>query len=90
MKKITQAEIIMEYFKNHPNKEISHPEVVDWAVSEYKKRTGTTREGMRHHNIDIIIAGTALEQNSIIVSRDKIFKRIQDFEKELKIENCAE
>lgn len=40
MKKITQAEIIMEYFENHPNKEIPHPEVVDWVVSEYKKRTG--------------------------------------------------
>ena len=40
MKKITQAEIVMEYFKSHPNKEIHHPEVVDWVVAEYKKRTG--------------------------------------------------
>ena len=37
---ISQKDIIMEYFKNHPNQDISHPEVVDWATEEYKKRTG--------------------------------------------------
>jgi len=30
----------MEYFKKHPKRAIEHPEVVDWVVSEYKKRTG--------------------------------------------------
>lgn len=35
-----QAELIMEYFKTHPKREIKHPEIVDWVVSEYKKRTG--------------------------------------------------
>lgn len=39
-KSITQSELLMEYFKNNPNKNLHHPEVVDWAVSEYKKRTG--------------------------------------------------
>lgn len=37
---IVQADLIMEYFKKYPRKEIKHPEVVDWAVEEYKKRTG--------------------------------------------------
>lgn len=40
MKKITQSEIIIEYFKNNPLKDISHPEIVDWVTEEYKKRTG--------------------------------------------------
>jgi len=40
MKKITQSEIVMEYFKNNPLRDIKHPEVVDWVVQEYKKRTG--------------------------------------------------
>ena len=30
----------MEYFKNNPNRNISHPEIVDWATKEWKKRTG--------------------------------------------------
>lgn len=37
---IIQADLIMEYFRRNPNRDIEHPEVVDWVVSEYKKRTG--------------------------------------------------
>jgi 5-methylcytosine-specific restriction endonuclease McrA len=37
---ITQKELIIEYFKNNPNRNIKHPEIVDWLVKEYKKRTG--------------------------------------------------
>lgn len=36
----SQADLIMEYFKKHPYQNIRHPEIVDWAVAEYKKRTG--------------------------------------------------
>ena len=28
-KKITQIELVMEYFTTHPNRAIEHPEVVD-------------------------------------------------------------
>lgn len=38
--KITQLDLIMEYFISNPNRDIEHPEVVDWAVAEYKRRTG--------------------------------------------------
>lgn len=36
----TQLDLIMEYFKKHPKKDIEHPEIVDWVVAEHKKRTG--------------------------------------------------
>jgi predicted restriction endonuclease len=36
----SQLDLIMEYFKKNPNRDIEHPEVVDWVVAEYKKRTG--------------------------------------------------
>ena len=36
---IIQAEIILEYFKKNPHKDIPHFEIVDWVVAEYKKRT---------------------------------------------------
>lgn len=36
----TQDAIIMEYFEKNPNRDIPHPEVVDWVTAEYKKRTG--------------------------------------------------
>lgn len=40
MEKITQKEIVMEYFTNNLDRAIEHPEVVDWVVAEYRKRTG--------------------------------------------------
>ena len=35
----TQQGLLMEFFKKHPNRNISHPEIVDWATKEWKKRT---------------------------------------------------
>jgi len=32
--------IIKEYFQNNPNKDISHPEVVAWALKTFNERTG--------------------------------------------------
>ncbi len=39
--KQTQIELLMEYFKKNPNRDVPHPEIVDWAMEEWKKRTGT-------------------------------------------------
>ena len=36
----TQMDLIMEYFEKNPKREIKQQEIVDWVVSEYKKRTG--------------------------------------------------
>lgn len=35
-----QRDSIIEFFKKNPNRDIEHPEVVDWMVATYKKRTG--------------------------------------------------
>lgn len=37
---ITQKELLIEFFENNPNRDIKHPEVVDWVTAEYLKRTG--------------------------------------------------
>ena len=37
---ISQKQLLQEFFKKNPNKDIEHPEVVDWAVEEWKRRTG--------------------------------------------------
>lgn len=36
----SQLDLLTEYYRSHPNKDIEHPEIVDWATSEWKKRTG--------------------------------------------------
>lgn len=38
---INQRGLILEYFQQNPRREISHPEVVDWATAEFLKRTGS-------------------------------------------------
>lgn len=39
-KKFSQLDLLKEYFVQHPNEHIQHPEVVDWATAEWEKRTG--------------------------------------------------
>ncbi|MBS3136822.1 hypothetical protein J4232_00170 [Candidatus Woesearchaeota archaeon] len=34
---MSQADLIMEYYKKHPKREIPHPEIVDWVVDEFKQ-----------------------------------------------------
>jgi len=41
MKIMTQNELLMEYFRNNPCRDIPHPEVVDYVVAEFFKRTNT-------------------------------------------------
>lgn len=37
---VVQKDLIIEFFKKNPNRDIKHPEVVDWVVETYKERTG--------------------------------------------------
>lgn len=37
---VVQQDLIVEFFKKNPNRDIKHPEVVDWVVATYKERTG--------------------------------------------------
>ncbi|MDO8621230.1 MAG: HNH endonuclease [Candidatus Levybacteria bacterium] len=37
---IVQEDLVIEFFKKNPNRDIKHPEVVDWVVSAYRDRTG--------------------------------------------------
>ncbi len=39
MAKIVQKELVKIFFINNPNREIKHPEIVDWVTSEYEKLT---------------------------------------------------
>lgn len=39
-KQQSQMGLLFEYYKKNPNKNIEHPEIVDWVTSEWKKRTG--------------------------------------------------
>ena len=36
----SQLDLIMEFFKANPKRDIPHPEVVDWVVKQWQMRTG--------------------------------------------------
>ena len=37
---MTQKKLILAYYQTHQDRDIPHPEVVDWATAEYERRTG--------------------------------------------------
>lgn len=39
-KSLTQTSLLMEFYKKNPNRDIEHPEIVDWATSEWERLTG--------------------------------------------------
>lgn len=84
MTKITQAEIIMEFFKKNKKRKIKHPEIVDWATVEYKKRTG---KAFRDPDRQI----RQLHQNGLLI---KISKGIYEYDPKLvkvrELENFTE
>lgn len=84
MKKVTQSEIIMEYFKNNPRKDIKHPEIVDWVTEEYKKRTGKIfrdpdRQIRKFH-----------QQGLLIKVKKGVYKYDPDMIQEKKLEDFTE
>lgn len=36
---LIQKDLLIEFFEKNPNRNIKHPEIVDWATTEYMKRT---------------------------------------------------
>jgi hypothetical protein len=37
---VSQLALLLEYFKKNPKRDITHPEIVDWATKEWLSRTG--------------------------------------------------
>ena len=37
--KITQEEILKEFYRKHPHRDIKHPEVVDWVMAQAEGNT---------------------------------------------------
>jgi hypothetical protein len=81
MTKPSQSQVILEYFKKHPNKNIDHPEVVDWATKEWAKLTkGVLRDPDR--------AIRKLAQSGILIKVDKgVYKYDPKYVKNRKLED---
>ena len=79
-----QADLIMEFFKKNPKREVKHPEIVDWVVEEYKKRTG-----MVFRDPDRAIRKLSQEGQLIKVSKG-VYKYDPRFVKHKELEDFTE
>jgi len=81
---LIQLDLILEYFEKNPNRDIEHPEIVDWVVSEYNKRTGKVfrdpDRGIRN-----------LSQKGFLIKVKKgVYKYNPDFVKQRELEDFTE
>ena len=53
----------------------------------YRQHTGASRKALGRHNIDLILASTAIIENAVLVSNDTIFKALAALEPRLAIES---
>lgn len=55
----------------------------------YMKQTGITKEAVKRHDIDFMIAGSAIAENAVLISNDKIFKQLKKIHSDFLLENWA-
>ena len=54
---------------------------------QYWEQIGIDRKSLERHNIDFMIASSAIVENATLVSNDSIFKLLQEIGKDFKLEN---
>ncbi len=55
--------------------------------ADYKINTGIDKNSIKKHNLDLLIASSAIAENAILVSNDKIFENLAKLNANLKYEN---
>lgn len=55
--------------------------------SEYQKNIGIKKKELDRHNSDLMIASTAINENAVLVSNDKIFKNLSEIRNDFQYEN---
>ncbi len=58
--------------------------------TRYKASTGIGNNAIKRHNLDLLIASTAIAVDAILVSSDAIFRTLADIEPRLRYENWLE
>lgn len=64
-------------------------EVFGELKSIYRKMTDSSPKNLKRNDIDFLIASSAIAEDAILVSNDKIFLAIKEIEPTLKLENWA-
>ncbi len=79
-------EFIKEYLSIIPL-DMKEVEIFASLKTKYKQSTGINKNAIKRHNLDLLIASTAIALDAIIVSNDMIFQKLSEIEPMLKYEN---
>jgi predicted nucleic acid-binding protein len=79
-------DLILNFFEILPSTK-KETQTFGILKSTYQKKTGINKKALARHNVDFIIASTAIENKAILVSNDHIFFELQKNYASLKIEN---
>ena len=83
----TIRELVLEYFKNHPNEDLPHGPVVDWVTAEYEKEHGNISTEKGRAIVEIDLDGTYVLTEADLEESDKVklFEHfIEDFKRLIK------
>lgn len=84
--------VVRSYLEKFPVHHLTErgAEIFGDIKAKYRdKRPGINQKALDQHNIDFILASSALAGDAVLVSNDKIFLAIKDIEPSLKLENWA-
>lgn len=79
-------DFIQKYFDVIPL-DLKEMEIYADLKVAYKKHTGITKKDAKKNDLDLLIASSAIAENAILVSNDKIFETLSRIEPSLQYEN---
>jgi len=83
---INNINFIQKYFDVIPL-DLKEMEIYADLKVAYKNHTGITKKDAKKNDIDLLIASSAIAENAVLVSNDKIFETLSEIEPNLKFEN---
>ena len=66
---------------------IEGAEIFGELKNAYLNKTGINKKAVNRHNVDFMLASTAIIENAVMVSNDNIFKKLTEINPELQYEN---
>ncbi len=56
---------------------------------EYRENIGISKQAIKRHNSDFILASTAINENAVLVSNDKIFNEFKKLRDDFQLDDWA-
>jgi len=96
---VTQSGNIKEMFRNLKTSvrqdfpilplPVDGSEVFGFLKAQYAKHTGITKDAAKRHDMDFMLAASAISEKAVMVSNDRIFEQMKKIHPEFSYENWA-